>query len=155
MSNAKPYAKTVPFKFEHLDLIEVQETEREYIEFNPDKYAVLAQVGLAGTMMYDGRILGVLGYLEMWPGNFEVWVIPSVHAIQYPRVFLRTIKGKLDCVARTHDVERFQSPAIADEMHDKWMQHFGFENEGTMRRYWKGQDFRMWSRINGRISRSK
>lgn len=145
---SKPYATTVPFKIEHLDLIELRESEKEWIEANLDKYASLAQLGVGGTMMYDGRVLGAIGYYENWPGNFEVWVIPSKHVARHPAVFLRTIQAKLDMVARNLNVERFQSPAVSDEHHDKWMRHFGFVEEGVLRKYANGKDFKMWGRVN-------
>jgi hypothetical protein len=144
----KPYAKIVPFKIEHLDLMELRDEEARLVALDPSKYAALAELGWGGTMMFDGRILGALGYFEMWPGVFEVWVIPTVYVPQYARVFLRTVRGYLDRMEETHPVHRFQSPALADPMHDHWMKHCGFVEEGVMPKYSAfKQDFKMWGRV--------
>lgn len=155
MSNGKPFAKVVPFKSEHLELVDLREQEKDHVLTNPDKYDALSKIGLGGTMVYDGCVLGCFGFFENWPGNYEVWVIPSVHVTRYPAVFLRTIKGKLDRIAETHNVDRFQSPAVSDVVHDKWMRHFGFQEEGIMRRYSNGRDFKMWGRLNDLSSISR
>jgi hypothetical protein len=145
---SKPTATVVPFHIAHLELIEMRGAEAEMVAADPNKYAALAQLGFGGTMMYDGRILGVLGYFENWPGNYEVWVIPSKYIPQYARVFLRTVRSYLDRLTETHPVHRFQSPAIADEMHDHWMRHLGFVKEGHMPKYSANkQDFNLWGRV--------
>lgn len=148
-NQGKPYAKVItPFAVEHLDFIEIREHEKAFIEGNREKYAALAQIGMGGTMLYDGRVLGALGFYENWPGNCEVWVIPSIYVSQYARVFLRTVKDKLDTIAMTHSISRFQSPAIADVFHDRWMRYLGFTLEGSMPNYVKGITYNMWGRVN-------
>lgn len=151
MNNGKPVAKIItPFNVEHLKLMDIRHSEKGFIDANQEKFAALAELGMGGTMMYDGVVLASFGFYQNWPGNYEVWVIPSVYVSKYPRVFLRTVRGKLDAIARNHEVSRFQSPAIADEFHDKWMRHLGFENEtpNGMPHYIDGQTYNMWGRTN-------
>lgn len=158
MNDGKPRARIItPFSVAHLELMTIRNTEDTFIQANLDKYRALAEIGHGGTMEYDGRILGALGFYENWPGNYEVWVIPSIYVAYYPRVFLRTVRGKLDTIAMTHAVSRFQSPAIADDFHDKWMRHFGFVNEtpGGMPNYIGDQTYNMWGRINDLSSSSQ
>lgn len=150
MNRGKPYAKIiVPFRVEHLELMDLRECERQMVEASPEKYAALATVGDGGTMVYEGTVLAAFGFLRLWPGVYEVWLLPSVHIARYPSIFLRTVRGYVDRMFETHNLRRLQSPALADRLHDKWMLHLGFVNEtpGGMPGYGEvGQNYNLWGR---------
>lgn len=147
MSNAN----IIPFKLDHLECMELREYERLQLEFDPSaasKMAALATYGLGGTIIWDGRILGVIGYLEMWPGVYEVWAFPSVWVERYATVYLRTVKQYIKVIEAEHPIHRLQSAAISDELHDKWMSFLGFTEEGVLRQYgYDKKDFKQWARI--------
>lgn len=150
MSDGKPYAKVIaPFKYEHLELMDLRAIERAMVEAQPEKYAALAALGDGGTLVHNGVVLASFGFLRPWDGIYEVWVIPSVHVPLYPRIFLRTVRCYVDRLFETHPVRRLQSPALADRLHDKWMRHLGFVNEtptGMPQYGADGRTFNMWAR---------
>jgi hypothetical protein len=142
----------VPFKMEHWDLLELRQHEAECLALDPvsrGKVAMLAQAGTGGTVFHDGRIIGVIGYIERWPGNFEVWAFPSIHVPKYQTVWLKTAKKYLRCVIRDFNPVRIQSPALCDDLHDRWMEFLEFTCESVpMKKYFpNGKSARMWGRV--------
>ncbi len=150
MSRGKPYANIItPFRFEHLELMDLRDVEARMVSASGDKYQALATVGDGATLVYNGVVLAAFGWLPIWPQVYEVWVIPSIHVSRYPAVFLRTVRGYVDGMFRTHPIRRMQSPAIADRHHDRWMQHLGFVNETPHGMAGYGDDgttYNMWAR---------
>ncbi len=150
MSKGKPYANVIqPFRFTHLELMDLRSFEREMVDASPEKYEALATLGDGAVVVYEGTILAAFGFLRLWPGVYEVWVLPTIHVSRYPAIFLRTVRSTLDGMFKTHNLRRLQSPAIADRLHDKWMRHLGFVNEtpNGMPGYGEvGQSYNLWGR---------
>lgn len=141
-------ASVVPFRPAHADLMEIREFEREILAQRAETLVAIAEQGYCGTMMYDGRALGIIGAVKMWKGVFEIFIIPTVYVEKYPLAFVRTVKGLLDSFQESHDVVRFQTESLADELHDRWMKYIGFKCEGTLEKFSStGLDCRMWARI--------
>lgn len=143
--------KLVPFKVEHLDLMDIREHELTgifTIKNLKERLSKLEKICTAGTIVYEGRILGVMGSLELWPGVCEVWVIPSIHIKRYSLIFAKIVKRNLKNLEETFDYHRVQVTALDDELHKHWLTFLGFKCEGILRKYTlKKQDFAMWSRI--------
>lgn len=101
----------------------------------------------AGTITHDGRILAVMGYLELWPGVCEVYVLPSKYLHEYSVAFARCIKRTFESgiFDRFH---RVQIQAQDDKLHNRWVKFLGFTLEGTFKKYDSlGNDFNMWARV--------
>jgi hypothetical protein len=147
---SKIYAEIIaPFRYEHLEVMAIRPFEREMVAVYEDKYRALASTGDGGTIVYEGVILAAFGWVQLWPGTYEVWVIPSIFVARFARVFLRTVRSYVDRLFETHPISRLQSSAIADPLHDHWMRHLGFQNEtpGGMKDYGgEGLDFNLWAR---------
>lgn len=147
---SKNAARVVPFDVHHVDLMEFRELEERTLKPSSDKMAGLSSLGMCGTMIHDGRILGVIGYYEIFSGTFEVFVLPTRYVTQYPVAFVKTVRALIRSVTETHNVKRFQTASVNDDMHNNWMRFIGFECEGVMRNYIDGLDYCMWGRVYGR-----
>lgn len=143
--------KIVPFRAEHIELMELRDYEKELFEMGlGNKLVALAEIGMGGTLLHDGRIIGAFGYMELWQGVYEVWIIPSIYVSQYATIFGKRVKKLLDTIAKTHEVHRFQTTSPSDALHDKWMRFLGFECETPdgMKNYTVNKnEYKMWSRI--------
>lgn len=142
--------KILPFDAKHIDLLVMRDIERVQISVDPIaalKFEALANSYQGATIFHDGRVLACIGFLEMWPGVFEVWAWPSIYVEQYATVYLRTVKEYVKSIEDTFKPHRLQSAALADDVHDRWMTFLGFEKEGVMKEYSiDRQDYTMWAK---------
>src|ERR1019366_10682772 len=78
----------------HLEVIELQEHEKEMLE--PTNFCAVAcgNAATTKTFFYEGKILGIGGYAKLWPGVLEVYIVPSVYFFKYPK----------EAVLNTHDM---------------------------------------------------
>ena len=127
-------------------------SERERLDADPNAYfkiRALAQYGSSGVLMHEGMILAVFGYVELWPGAYEVWAFPSVHVETYPMIYLRTMKRYIRMLEKSHKPHRLQTSSMKDELHDRWMRFLGFECETPdgMKNYSVlKQTFNLWAK---------
>ena len=139
--------KIVPFHLNHLDVMDIRESERELIACKQEAIKAIAQQSAITTIIYNGVILAVMGAYMLWDGCYEVFVIPSSYAPMYPKAFCKQAKFYADTLLET-GARRLQTSSVADATHDRWMTFLGFEKEGTMKQYSiDGQDFCLWARI--------
>lgn len=140
----------VPFDPAHIDLIDVREREAVGVFQLPNMKAKLSALATAGecfTFVYSGIILGVVGWIEFWPGVCEVFVVPSKYIGNYRIIFAKRIKENLIHLEKVLKYHRIQVTAVDDELHNRWLKWLGFTQEGVLRKYGvKGEDFIMWSR---------
>ncbi len=143
----------IAFEADHLLTMDLKPMEAARLEADPAmfyKIAALASYGTGVTFLYNDVILGIIGYLEMWPGVFEVWAFPSIYVDQYPVVYLRKVKRYLQALEKSHNIRRLQTVAFADEIHNGWMAFLGFECEtpqGMKQHSVLGETFNMWSKV--------
>ena len=147
-------SRIVPFQVEHLEVFNMRESDAKRLAMDPrtaDKMIALANMHTGGTLFYDGRIVGIFGYYEMWPGVIELWAFPSVYAKRYAMIYLRSVKRYLNGIVESFKPHRVQTCALADELHDEWMKFLGLECEIDILRQYSAdkQDYRMWSKIYG------
>ena len=143
--------KVVPFHVEHVKLMDVRQHELQGIFKSKDidiRLEALQQLSTAGTIIYDGRILGVMGYVEMWRGTCEVYVLPSEYIKEYGLVFARIIKSNLKMLREVQKFHRIQVTAVDDDKHKRWLEWLGFKCEGVLKKYSiNQQDYKMWAII--------
>ena len=149
--NSKLKVRIIDFHPEHVKVMDIRDQELKGIfAFNKAWEGLLRlnKLATALTICYDGKILGAMGFLEMWPGVCEVWVIPSKYIEQYGVVFARVIKKNLNNLIEVHNLHRIQVTAIDDPRHNRWLEWLGFTCEGVMRNYsYQKQNLKMWSRV--------
>jgi hypothetical protein len=105
--------------------------------------------GPAYTLMIDGQIVCCAGVVLMEWNRGEAWTLVSSLFYKYPKTSFKAIKVKLDEIAREKNLRRVQSVISSNsEWGERWMEHLGFQKEGTLRAYGpSGGDFVMFSRI--------
>lgn len=137
----------IAFKPDHLDIIIMKEVEDRLIDRG--RLAVIAECGVTQTLMYDGRILAILGFIELFEGVLEVFVVPSIYVYQCPVQFVRFMKRTLkSLMADRKPLHRIETKALAAPDIDKWMLALGFAMEGTHYHYSAHKDnFRTWARL--------
>lgn len=149
-------ARVEILKIQHIGEMQLRESEKAYLSADPrakEKLNALVKLGVGGTIFKDNLIIGIIGYYQLWEGVYEVWAFPSTHVSQHAMTYLRMTKRYIQMMEKTHNVKRFQTLAIADDLHDRWMRFLGFTNEtpNGMREYSIfGQTFNLWSRIPAR-----
>jgi len=140
----------VVFDIKHLDIANLDIKEFEGIEYTQEtinRIQGMAALGVAMTLMWDGRIVGFTGYLPLWKGVVEVWLIPTKYVNVKPLLLVRTLERYIRGIVRDHKLHRIQTIAIDDKPHSRFLQALGFESEGLARDYMaKGADRRYWAR---------
>lgn len=143
------------FRYEHFERLDLRPEDVRRLALDRmtvDKMRALEVYGTGGALIHDGLVLGVFGYIEMWPGVFEVWAFPSIHVKKYSMVYLRTVKQYINVIIKTFDPHRIQSDAVADDLHDRWMEFLGFKCEGTKEQYFVDKtDARQWAIVLGDV----
>lgn len=131
----------------HLDLLEYREQDTRFGEpFYAERIKTLVEYATTGTVVSDGRIIGVIGYMIMWPGVAEVYLIPSKYLPEYALPFARLVKRYLASIVSSHNLHRLQTASPSDELHDQWMTFLGFTCEGTLKEFTQHkQDYKQWA----------
>jgi len=145
--------KIVPFKIEHINMIDVREYEAntEFKIIQADK-GIAEEIELnqnAFTIFYKGIILACWGYTLMRKGVCEIWTIPSKHIKKYGRVYAKTTREQFLRFEKIYNFHRIQITTKADKCHERWLKFLGFHKEGIMKKYaGNGDDFIMWGRTS-------
>jgi hypothetical protein len=136
-------------KPDHFDLLELREEERTTMAHDPLSglhAKQLIEISLATCMTYQGKLLCIMGFYEQWPGVYNVWILPSVYAVEHPLPFLRAAKRYVKNLWRDLNCHRLQSNAISNRLHNDWMQFLGFTWEGTLVNYTSDMvNYCMWA----------
>ncbi len=152
-------ANIIKFHPEHLNLMDIREHEVQNvlsIKNSRERIEAISEAGVCGTILYDGRILGVMGVFDMWKGVCEVWVLPSNNIVQHKLVFARIIKKYLKRIIDLKHYNRIQVSALNDRLQNRFFEWLGFDLEtpnGMKNFSFMGCNYNMWSITNGSSSR--
>lgn len=142
--------KLIPYKPDHFDLLEIREREvrtMQIIGHGKERMNALSQMGTCFIMMFDGRVLGAVGWFEFWPGVCELFVLPSIYLPKAGIVFAKAMKKHLHSFEKIKRFRRIQVTAVKDMVHIRWLTWLGFVTEGVLKNYGpNGEDFMMWAR---------
>ncbi len=143
--------KMIDFHPAHMDLMEIREHEMENVCLGDykEKFTTLSELGVSGTVVYDGEILCVIGSFDMWEGVCEVWVLPSKAIERHKLIFARLVKQQLEALWEVGNYHRIQVTAINDEFHNKFFKWLGFnlETPNGMKNFTKDKtNYNMWAR---------
>lgn len=135
----------------HVEVAELTDHEAKNFARIPGAFQKMGELNQksiqAVTVMRDGRIMLMCGFIQIWPGVVEAWLIPTIRAEENPFEFCKAIRKFLDESARVMAIRRMQATAIADERHIKFMEFLGFEREGLFKEYSDAkEDFIPWAR---------
>ena len=134
----------IPFHPSHFDLMILREQEAT----SPllPRIKKLAEIANSSTLIHDGRIIAIGGYIENWEGNAEVFLIPSVYVPSYRKGFWKAIKQFMNHWASKY--RRLQTTSRDDPETNSWMRHLGFEPEGLRIAYTPDSvDYINWARL--------
>lgn len=146
--------KIIDFHPEHLNLMDVREHEIENVlalKNCKEKLELLTDSGVSGTILYDGKILGVMGIFDMWKGVCEVWVLPSNNISQHKLIFARVIKKYLKNILDLKFYKRIQVTALNEKLHNRFFRwlDFDLETPGGMKNFsFTNCNYNMWSITN-------
>lgn len=143
--------KLVQARPDHFDLLEPRDHEANSMAVDPLSGAAaknLIEASICSTMLYNGKILCILGFYQLWPGVLNVWIFPSVYAARHPIVFLRAARRYVSGILADIPCHRIQTLSIADKLHNDWMTFLGFKKEGYLAGYTADRvSYEMWSII--------
>lgn len=130
--------KSTPFRIEHVDLMDLRPEEISGSSLADAKKRIselALQSTQALTYTYDGRVIAAMGFILLWDGVIQGWVVPTLHVYTVPVGFAKTVKRYVEAVAETFKCHRFQTGSYVDPMHKRWMEFLGFESEGVMKQF--------------------
>ncbi len=121
----------IPFRAEHLALIEVQDAQSNVSPFMTYEHALSLEPTLAFTYMADGIVLGVGGLVELWPNRATMWAYLDRRAGRHFVGIHRAALALLE-VANFRRVEA--DVAVDFAAGHRWLKMLGFELEAPRMR---------------------
>lgn len=151
---ARKEITAVRFHPKHLEVMRVRQQDSGLFgdfktEESYHRVEQMANISLqALTFSYDGRILMVAGFCQLWTGVYDVWMIPSEYVYTAPVSFARLLKRYVIRVQEDLKAHRLQTVSFNDDFHERWMNFLGFQKEGVLRRFTMNEwDMCTYSRI--------
>lgn len=143
----------IPFEKDHLTKITLRDVEKNILKspngFMP-KVIAASSFGTSGTFLFNKEILCCAGYISLWSGVADFWILPSTLVAKYPIQFSKAMKAYFDNVANSENLHRAQTVSIDDELHCRWLEWLGFECEGVLKQYsMDKKNYKMWGKIYG------
>lgn len=131
--------KLVDFHPHHVELMDLKDNVKLGFMTLADCKERLEAMHMNGidsqTMMYNGRVIFCAGYMQMWSGVMECWMLPSIHVNKVTLSFSRIIKDYIDAILSHEKCHRVQVTAPDDAFHARWMKFLGMKKEGSLRHY--------------------
>lgn len=141
--------KRINFHISHLDLLDLQPEYRDVLNFDGVRFT-LSRLNPpnsdAMTLMYEGRVICCMGYIQILPGVAEVWLLPSIYLSDCTVSFVKEVHGFLGAIAKTFRWHRIQTVTKDSVQHRKWMKVLGFVEEGILKNYYDQKDYIMSAR---------
>lgn len=137
----------IPFKKEHLEVMEIRQHERDLLALSEHFPTILENSTSAITGMINGRIICCGGLSITIFGSAEIWLIPSMFVIDHKIEFLKGVNEWLETMREKYNIKRMQTVAVDDKLHNNYMLFLGFEKEGVMRQYALGKDYCAWGKL--------
>lgn len=125
--------------------LELRQHENEI--FTVEQIKTLVDNSICAAYLIEDIVIAIIGYVELWEGVVEVWILPSKHLKKYAKSFIRGAKVALRVIMEDNNLHRVQTHSLADPATDSWMRHMGFVCEGTLVGYTQNRhDYRMWAK---------
>lgn len=131
-------------KFSKDDLIKLNVQEQQKHELNLS----VQPPETSFSIERDGMVLGVFGFVEMYPGRAAVFAFVSKDAGRYMTAIVRALRRTIEWGAPTFGFERLEMSVIENfPAGDRMARLLGFEYEGMMRKYYKGRNYKLFARV--------
>lgn len=114
-----------------------------------ERFLVLSKCSVdAASFTIGDRMLFCAGYVSLWPGVIECWMVPSKYVDQHRLTFCKLLKQYVDSIIHKEKCHRFQTTAPDDALHARWMKFLGLKKEGVLRKYTHNKkNYCMYARI--------
>lgn len=94
------------------------------------------QYGISMAAVHEGKAIGMAGMFSVLPGVTQVWFILSDDIKDHKLWFHKQCKRAINLWIKHYKAHRVQATVDANfTMGVKWAKSFGFEIEGTMRKF--------------------
>ncbi len=130
----------LPCTPEHLraiDSISAPESRRvtlQNLDESPGVALVLEE--FARTLEIDGVVAACFGVWPMWPRVARAWSDLSELALRHPKTLHAAVRSQLAEAQEAMVLARVEAVVKSDFAAGvRWVEHLGFEREGTMRNY--------------------
>ena len=142
----------MPFHPAHLEMIDPAEFGRmTAAQLREWKELIIAQAqnGTAITAYLHGKPMACFGFLPIWTGVAEMWLLIEERGRKYGKSLTRAALVVRDYAVLSNNLHRIQiTVRSADIRAMRWAQAIGFEQEAVLRRYGPDQsDFYIFARI--------
>jgi len=133
----------VPADIEELSLQPSQEFLSPFVG-RPGYGQELADAGPCYTAREGGRIVCCAGLVNLWEGRASAWALLSADSGRCMISIHRAVAEFFDGCG----IERVEAYVVPDFMPGhRWARMLGFEREGRMRAFQRGQDMDMYARV--------
>lgn len=100
------------------------------------------------TFEQDGIVLGVFGFVEMYRGRGAVFAFVSKDAGRYMTAVVKALRQIIEGGMPTFGFERLEMSVVENfPAGDRMARMLGFEYEGTMKKYFKGRNYKLFARV--------
>jgi RimJ/RimL family protein N-acetyltransferase len=140
-----------PFHPAHLEMIEAHElTKRTPAQLAEWKSIIVAQAqaGTAITAYLHGRPVACFGFMKIWSGVAEMWLLIVERGRKYGKSLTRAALTVRDFAVLSNNLHRLQITVRCGDIRAvKWAQAIGFDQEATLHQYGPDQsDFYIFAR---------
>lgn len=138
----------VPFKKEHLDLIEKRPAEEEGEMILSEAQKGLMEMNPSMTMLVGGIIKACGGCVYLWPNTGEFWAVTAPDIKNYKKEFNKFVKNLIDDVTIALGLKRLQATVKEGfVVGHRWVRYLGFKPEFPMKKYIGNDTYWMYSII--------
>ena len=142
----------MPFSPAHVRRIEVK-SEEVLVVAKPEEIEHLlttqSQMGPAVTAFLNLQPVAIFGFVSIWSGVAETWLVPDDKVRSIPMTLTRIGMRVMDIAAISMGLHRIQlTIRTTDKRAEKWALAIGFQQEAVMRKYGPdGVDYLLMSRV--------
>ena len=142
----------MPFSVAHAERIVVQSEEVTVLTNQHSVVEMMenqSYLGPAVTAFLDLKPIGVFGFVVIWNGVAEAWLMPDERLRTIPVTLTRIGKKVMDIAMISMGLHRIQlTVRTTDKRAERWAYAIGFQQEAVMRKYGTdGVDYFLMSRI--------
>jgi len=93
----------------------------------------------------DSKTIFICGLSFISEGVWEAWLIPCKDIKKYAKETVRSVRDFTDWLFNVHSAHRIQ--IAVEDFNCKWAKAIGFQFEGIVKKYHKGVDHYMFTKV--------
>lgn len=135
----RPDEQIVPLAINHLELLELQEHELQYVETIPhylDYIFENSELGWSWAGIGQGKVVCCFGLRPIWKGVAEAWLVPGKGLEDHARTLLVGARTLFDQAVSDSDITRLQIYVKEEnEVALRFAKAIGFDVESKLRKF--------------------